>query len=151
MESRYPLGRNREGYKDSTACKAIKRADNKLKATESGEQQALIQWADLQAHKHKELKMLVHIPNEGKRSREYGGELKRMGLRAGFPDLFLAVPKLVDGVPYGGLFIEMKVKGNKCTENQKKWLRRLKEYGYKAGVCYSADEAIKVIKDYLGI
>ena len=151
MESRYALEKNGEGYKDSTACKAIKRADNKLKATESGEQQALIEWADLQAHKHKELKMLVHIPNEGKRSREYGAELKRMGLRAGFPDLFLAVPKLVDGVLYGGLFIEMKVKGNKCTENQKKWLRRLTEQGYKTEVCYGCNEAIKVIKEYLGI
>lgn len=151
MQSRYPLGRNGEGYKDLTACKAIKRADNKLKATESGEQQALIEWADLQAHKHKELKMLVHIPNEGKRSREYGAELKRMGLRAGFPDLFLAVPKLVDGVLYGGLFIELKVKGNKCTENQKKWLRRLSEQGYKTEVCYGCSEAIKVIKEYLGI
>ncbi|MDY2734395.1 VRR-NUC domain-containing protein [Intestinibacter sp.] len=151
MQSRYALDKNGEGYKDSTACKAIKRADNKLKATESGEQQALIQWADLQSHRHKELKMLVHIPNEGKRSIRAGAELKRMGLRAGFPDLFLAVPKLVDGVLYGGLFIEMKVKGNKCTENQKKWLRRLSEQGYKTEVCYGCSEAIEVIKDYLGI
>lgn len=43
MESRYELSKNGEGYKDSTACKAIKRADSKLKSTESGEQQALIQ------------------------------------------------------------------------------------------------------------
>lgn len=152
---RYSLEKNGEGYKDLTACKAIKRASRqqayKLKATESQEQQTLIEWAELQSHKHKELKMLVHIPNEGKRSREYGAELKRMGLRAGFPDLFLAVPKEMNGILWGGLFIEMKVKGNRCTENQKKWLRRLSEYGYKAVVCYGADEAIKTIKEYLGI
>ncbi|MGN1033441.1 MAG: hypothetical protein ACI4PU_08225 [Intestinibacter sp.] len=41
MQSRYPLDRNGEGYKDLTACKAIKRADNKLKATESGNNKRL--------------------------------------------------------------------------------------------------------------
>lgn len=154
MESRYALDKNHEGYKDLTACKAISRAsrtNNKVKASESGEQKALIEWADLQSHRHKELRMLVHIPNEGKRSIRAGAELKRMGLRAGFPDLFLAVPRMVNNVMYGGLFIELKVKGNKCTENQKKWLRRLSEQGYKTEVCYGCSEAIEVIKEYLGI
>ena len=29
------------------------------------------------------LKMLVHIPNEGKRSKRYGAELKRQGIKEG--------------------------------------------------------------------
>lgn len=151
---RYQLNKNGEGYTDLTACKAIKKATkdtNKIKRSESAEQKTLIAWANLQSKKYVELKMLFHIPNEGKRSPRTGAELKRLGMRAGVPDLFLAVPRMQNNVLYGGLFIEMKVNNNKCTENQKKWIRMLMNYGYQCKVCYSADEAIKVIKEYLGI
>lgn len=151
---RYQLNKNGEGYTDLTACKAIKKATkdtNKIKRSESAEQKTLIAWANLQSKKHVELKMLFHIPNEGKRNPRTGAELKRLGMRAGVPDLFLAVPRMQNNVLYGGLFIEMKVNNNKCTENQKKWIRRLMDYGYQCKVCYSADEAITIIKEYLGI
>lgn len=151
---RYQLSKNGEGYTDLTACKAIKKATkdtNKIKRSESAEQKTLIAWANLQSKKHVELKMLFHIPNEGKRNPRTGAELKRLGMRAGVPDLFLAVPRMQNNVLYGGLFIEMKVNNNKCTENQKKWIRMLMDYGYQCKVCYSADEAIKIIKEYLGI
>ena len=45
----------------------------------------------------------------------------------------------------------MKVGRNKCTDNQKKWIRALMEQGYEVKVCYSAEEAIQIIKRYLGI
>jgi hypothetical protein len=154
MIDRYELNKNGEGYTDLTACKAIKKAtkiENKIKRSEAGEQKTLIAWANLQSKKHSELKMLFHIPNEGKRSRAYGAELKRLGMRAGVPDLFLAVPRMQNNILYGGLFIEMKTGNNKCTENQKKWIRNLMDYGYQCKVCYSADEAMQVIKNYLNI
>ena len=91
--------------------------------------------------------MLVHIPNEGKRSKRYGAELKRQGLKAGFPDLGLFVPR---GNKHA-LFIEMKVGRNKCTDNQKKWIRELINQNYEVKVCYSCEEAIQVIKRYLNI
>lgn len=154
MVDRYSLEKNGEGYIDLTACKAIKKATkttNKIKRSESVEQKTLIAWAELQSKKYEELKMLFHIPNEGKRSPRTGAEMKRLGMKAGVPDLFLAVPRMQNNVIYGGLFIEMKVNNNKCTENQKKWIRRLSERGYQCKVCYSADEGIQVIKEYLGI
>ncbi|SCI52166.1 VRR-NUC domain-containing protein [Intestinibacter bartlettii] len=148
---RYTSNKNKEGYTDLTACKGIKRADKgnpvKPKTTEADEQKALIQWAKFQEKKYSELKMLMHVPNEGKRSPRYGAELKRLGLQAGFPDLALFVPR--NGK--AALFIEMKVGRNKCTDNQKKWIRNLLEQGYEVKVCYSCEEAIQVIKKYLNI
>lgn len=148
---RYTSNKNKEGYTDLTACKGIKRADKgnpvKPKTTEADEQKALIQWAKFQEKKYSELKMLMHVPNEGKRSPRYGAELKRLGLQAGFPDLALFVPR--NGK--AALFIEMKVGRNKCTDNQKKWIRALMEQGYEVKVCYSCEEAIQVIKKYLNI
>lgn len=148
---RYQLNKNGEGYTDLTALEGIKRADkgkiNKPKTTEAQEQKSLIEWAKWQEKKYPELKMLMHVPNEGKRSKRYGAELKRMGLKAGFPDLGLFVPRNNKS----GLFLEMKVGRNKCTDNQKKWIRALMEQGYEVKVCYSCEEAIQVIKKYLNI
>lgn len=148
---RYQLNKNGEGYTDLTALEGIKRADkgkiNKPKTTEAQEQKSLMEWAKWQEKKYPELKMLMHVPNEGKRSKRYGAELKRMGLKAGFPDLGLFVPRNNKS----GLFLEMKVGRNKCTENQKKWIRNLLEQGYEVKVCYSCEEAIQVIKKYLNI
>ena len=148
---RYTLNKNAEGYTDLTALEGIKRVDkgktNKPKTTEAQEQKSLIEWAKWQEKKYPELKMLMHVPNEGKRSKRYGAELKRMGLKAGFPDLGLFVPRNNKHA----LFLEMKVGRNKCTDNQKKWIRALMEQGYEVKVCYSAEEAIQIIKRYLSI
>lgn len=149
---RYTSNKNKEGYTDLTACKGIKRADKgnpvKPKTTEADEQKALIQWAKFQEKKYSELKMLMHVPNEGKRSKRYGAELKRMGLKAGFPDLGLLVPNK----KYAGLFIELKAdKTKSMTKEQKEWLEKLNSYGYKAVRCNGSEEAIQIIKKYLNI
>lgn len=149
---RYTLNKNAEGYTDLTALEGIKRADkgktNKPKTTEAQEQKSLIEWAKWQEKQHSELKMLVHIPNEGKRSKRYGAELKRMGMAKGFPDLGLLVPNK----KYAGLFIELKAdKTKSMTKEQKEWLEKLNSYGYKAVRCNGAEEAIQIIKRYLGI
>lgn len=148
---RYQLNKNKEGYIDLTACKGIKRADkgktNKPKTTEAEEQKALMQWAKWQEGRYPELKLLYHCPNGGTRNKMEAANLKRQGVKAGVPDLFLPVPRSSKH----GLFIEMKVGRNKCTDNQKKWIRNLLEQGYEVKVCYSCEEAIQVIKKYLNI
>ena len=148
---RYQLNKNKEGYTDLTACKGIKRADKgnpvKPKTTEADEQKALMQWAKWQEGRYPELKLLYHCPNGGTRNKLEAANLKRQGVKAGVPDLFLPVPRS----PKHGLFIEMKVGRNKCTDNQKKWIRNLLEQGYEVKVCYSCEEAIQVIKKYLNI
>lgn len=109
--------------------------------TEAQEQIALIEWCDLMRIK------IMHIPNEGKRTLYVGRELARMGLRRGVPDLF--VPAARQG--FHGLFIELKrTKGGRVSDNQQKWIDLLNRRGYRAVVCYGADEAIKEIKSYFG-
>lgn len=149
---RYQLNKNNEGYVDLTACKGIKRANKgnpvKPKTTEAEEQKVIIQWCNLQSCKYPELKMIFHCPNESKRSARYGAELKRMGMAKGFPDLGLLVPNK----KYAGLFIELKAdKTKSMTKEQKEWLEKLNSYGYKAVRCNGSEEAIQVIKKYLGI
>lgn len=99
----------------------------------------MVDWCDL-AHIP-----IVHIPNEGKRGLAYANTLKRMGLRPGFPDLF--VPLARGG--YHGLFVEMKSDKGKPSEKQKEWLRALNKEGYACTVCRSADDAIKMIYTYV--
>ena len=83
-----------------------------------------------------------HIPNEGKRNPQTG---RMMCLKAGVPDICIAYPS----GRYHGIFIEMKVKPNKCTEKQLLMIERLQNNGYKVHVCYSLDEAMDAVKDYL--
>lgn len=78
-------------------------------SNEDLEQEAVIEWCDIKRIP------IVHIPNEGKRSAAYAARLKRMGLRPGFPDLFIPV---VRG-RYHGLFIEMKYGGGRLSADQK--------------------------------
>lgn len=90
---------------------------------------------------------MYHIPNEGKRSIISGARLKEAGLKSGVPDVCL--PTAHGG--YIGLYIEMKVKPNKPTENQKKWLRALRGAGHLVAVCYDWEEAMKLITDYINL
>lgn len=151
MEERYQLNKNKEGYLDPTALEGIKRADkgkpNKPKTTEAQEQKALIEWAKWNEKQHPELKLLYHCPNGGTRNKLEAANLKRQGVKAGVPDLFLPVPRNNKS----GLFLEMKVGRNKCTDNQKKWIRALMEQNYEVKICYSCEEAIQIIKKYLNI
>lgn len=112
---------------------------NKLyRSSETEEQKVVIEYCDLMRIP------IVHIPNESPRSASYAAMLKRMGLRKGFPDLF--VTRARNG--YHGLFIEMKYGKGKPSKEQTEWLELLSSEGYACKICYTADEAIKVIEDY---
>ncbi len=110
-------------------------------ASETDEQCAVVEYCDLRGIP------VVHIPNEGKRSARYGAQLKRMGMRKGFPDLFIPVAR--NG--YHGLFIEMKSKTGRLSEEQKQWQRVLSEQRYLCAVCYSFEEAVNTVKAYIGV
>jgi len=114
--------------------------------TESQEQRAVMQWAEVCKGMCPELALLVHIPNGGLRDPIVAVKLKREGVKKGFPDLFLPVPR----GQYHGLMIELKrVKGGVVKPEQKQWLDHLNAQGYRAVVCKGADEAIKEIENYL--
>ena len=113
--------------------------------SESEEQQALLEWAGWQRGKYPELALLFHIPNEGRRTPRTGARLKREGLKAGVPDLFLPVARGGDH----GLFIELKAGSNKPTEKQLKWLEALTRQGYCACWCVGWETAADRIDEYL--
>lgn len=116
-----------------------------MRAKESEEQQALIQWTELQMNKYPELELLFHIPNGGKRHIAVAKKLKAEGVKSGVPDLCLPVPKR----EFHGMYIEMKVPGNSPTKNQKVWIKNLKAQGYYVVVCYGWEKAAEELKKYL--
>lgn len=116
-----------------------------MKQFEAKEQAALISWAELMRTRYPELGLLFHIPNGGSRNKAEAANLKREGVKAGVPDLFLPVSR---GGKHG-LFIEMKVKPNKPTAAQVSWLHELVSQDYETAVCYSWADAAKVIELYL--
>ncbi len=117
-----------------------------LKRTEHAEQCVVIEWATYNTTRWPQLRTLYAIPNGGKRERSVAAKLQAEGVKPGVSDLCLPVSR--NGKH--GLYIEMKVKPNKPTEEQLCWLADLDSFGYRAVVCYSADEAIAEITQYLG-
>lgn len=116
-----------------------------LFASESAEQQALFEWAELMKTRHPELALLYHVPNGGQRAAATAARLKAEGVKAGVPDVCLPAPKGV----FHGLYIEMKAGKNKPTPLQLWWLEQLKKQGYFTAVAYSFNEAAEIITQYL--
>jgi hypothetical protein len=111
--------------------------------SEKKEQIAVVKWFELQYPHYAHL--LVHIPNEGSRTGKTGTILKMMGFKTGFLDLFLAV----QNKKYGGLFIEMKSKAGKLSDEQIFYLEALKKEGYLTAVCYNWNIAKTYIEKYM--
>ena len=82
-------------------------------------------------------------------------KLKRMGVRAGYPDIFLPVRR--SGL--SGLFVEMKRESLRpktergkggLSDDQAWWLRELWKQGFQASIAWGFDEAREIIEGYLG-
>ena len=120
--------------------------------SEHSEQSLVIQWAKVHEGQYPELEMLFAVPNAGKRSIGAARYYLDEGMRAGIPDILLPIShETQTGYIYIGLAIEMKFGKNKITEAQEWWLKHLAQYGWKTAVCYSANETINVISNYLEI
>ena len=113
--------------------------------SEDTEQIAVINWAHWYADRYPELKWLHHCPNGGSRNRAEAVKLKQMGVKAGVADLCLPYPKGI----YCGLYIEMKFENNRQQDTQKEFLADMAAAGHFVATCYSAEEAIKVIEEYV--
>lgn len=117
--------------------------------TESQSQQALIKWWRFTALHHRiDERKLMGFPLQGARTSKNGARLKAEGMRAGTPDLFLALRR----GDRCGLWIEMKTvkKGSKLQQSQKEMLKLLSG-DYATVVCRSTAEAQAVILAYLAI
>ena len=71
--------------------------------------------------------------------------MKRTGLKAGIPDIFLPVGR----GSYHGLFIEMKSEKGVVQANQLDWHSKLKEQGYQVSICRGFEQAVDTIEKYL--
>jgi hypothetical protein len=108
--------------------------------TEDQEQFALVKWLRLKGIPH------YHIPNQRQANVAYGVKLKALGVSKGIPDI--VIPKARKG--HHGLYIELKrTKGGIVSPEQKDWIRLLTTEGYLATVAYGAEDAIKIITEYL--
>jgi hypothetical protein len=121
-----------------------------LKVTEHEEQCALVAWFKIQ---HRKLDgHLMSIPNgailggDARLRSIQMNKLKAEGLLTGAADLFLMVPIGT----YHGMFIEMKSKSGKLSEDQKSFLGAAQLMGYFCVVCFSFEEAKNAITNYLG-
>lgn len=112
--------------------------------SEDTEQINVISWAGWQRNVYPELRLLHHCPNGGSRNKAEAVKLKQMGTMAGVPDLHIPVPKGT----YCGLYIEMKYDKGRVEESQKEFLRMAASYGNYCVVCYGAEEAIGILKEY---
>ena len=113
--------------------------------SEDTEQINVILWANHNIDRYPELRWLFHVPNGGSRNKAEAVKLKQMGVKEGVSDLCLPFPRGM----YCGLFIEMKFRRNRQQDTQKEFLANMAEAGHFVATCYSAEEAIKVIKEYL--
>lgn len=154
------------------------------------EQCKVIHWCIDAIKYYPELSLLIAMPNGEERehrTNKYGqsysltgNRLKSMGVKAGFPDLMLLVPRKVDGILYHGLLIEMKAvycdfstttgkplkpRYAQKSPEQESWHRELSGQGFYVTTCYYANTthtshgeytikevgAIDTIIHYLGI
>lgn len=80
-----------------------------MKQYEADQQRKLFQWTTFIRTKYPEIDLMFHIPNGGSRNKLEAANLKKQGVKAGVPDLFLPVGR----GSYHGLFIELKYGKNK--------------------------------------
>lgn len=110
---------------------------------EQAEQINIVNWFNYQ---YPELKDdLHHFANERKCSVQTGRTLKRMGVKKGVADFFLAVG--CDG--FFGLWIELKVGKGKLSPEQITFLERKNSKGYLALSVWGFDAAKELITAYL--
>lgn len=113
--------------------------------SEHAEQAAFFEFVRWKRLSDERYTCIVATPNAGKRSPLAGLRMVAEGMERGFPDISILEPC----GKYHGLFIEMKIKPNRPTVDQLRWLGLLAKRGYAVAVCWSAKEAMDTVANYL--
>lgn len=82
-----------------------------------------------------------HTPNGGKRSKAEAARFKRMGVKAGVPDLIVSIPGAV-------AFLEIKAAHGRLSEAQENFLAAMAANGHQTAVVRSLDEAARVLTSW---
>lgn len=118
-----------------------------MKQLEHEHQKALFIWWALESGRRGiDHRLMWATPNGGFRHFSVAKKLKAEGVKAGVPDIFLAIPSQ----GYHGIFIELKAPKGRVSINQSDMLDLLRSKGYVGRVCYGWDEARTAIESYLG-
>lgn len=89
----------------------------------------------------------IHIANQRKTTALYGSLLKRMGVKAGVPDLFWPKPQKT----FHGLWIEVKTEQGRISVEQAKFISKTEADGYFACVCFGAQDVVDTVCGYFGV
>lgn len=90
----------------------------------------------------------AHIPNGGARTAVEAAILKGQGVRKGWPDYFLALPR----GRFHGMFLELKAEnGGKPSDDQLEVMMRLGSAGFHVAVAWGFDAARQKIEHYLSL
>ena len=128
-----------------------------MKHHEDGEQAAVFEWASY----YPDLRYMfaiangTHLAGGDKQRAMQMARLKKQGLKNGVLDIFLPIAVRRASGHYNGLFIEMKrrkVDGpSSVSRAQSDFIIAMSVAGYKAVVCYGAEEAIAEIRKYCNL
>jgi len=139
---------------------SLAKVDVELKPTEYQIHKAFVQYVRKAHPKYAHL--LIHIPNEGKRSHKGVSAQKALGFKTGCLDIFFAKPKFntewkeelnkngfIRSSHKHGLWLEFKAPGKKITMEQMSFFSSVVAEGYEAFLVDSIDEAIQRFEEYL--
>jgi hypothetical protein len=127
---------------------------------EDGEAFALMAWATVTFYQGEPIAMhLTHVPNGGKRNAREAGRLRRMGVKAGYPDYALDIPRQEEGTNrwIHGFRLELKApqellgRAPRLTDLQLEQINRLTKQGYRTVVAHGWVMAAALISEYLGL
>ena len=128
--------------------KKKKRKKNPLIPYEEAEQKQIFIWSKMNEKQYPDLELLNGSLSGFRLTPGLRKKSKEQGSKKGYPDIFLPVKNK----GFSGLFIELKrIKGGSVSKEQKEFLKRLNDQGFKAVVCKGYKEAVSVIKNYLNI
>ena len=113
-------------------------------ATEHQIQSAFIEWCHLNEKRLPKLRLGFAVPNGGVRHPATAAILKDEGVRRGVPDWIC--PAFNDH--FRGIAIEFKNAKGKVTPQQSEYIALLREERWFVEVCYSPEDAIKVVGRY---
>lgn len=97
--------------------------------------------------------VMHHSPNEGRHKVQYRVAQKRLGVRAGWPDIEIFVPRTWwhEDQPWSPLFLEVKARRGRLSAQQKTVRDELVGAGARVGLVRSIDETRDFLAQFITV